>query len=195
MPKRTPPTVSLDAIWERLEAALKAAAPEVKKSLRKGTTDAKLSKLGQQIGAELPADLRSTLLLHDGQKDDGDGIIPEDFVEEWGGEFLLMPVAEIATAWAMWKELTDCGEFTGRVSNPGKGALAVWWSPGWIPFATDGGGDYLCVDVTPAKGGTVGQVIHLKHDGGDRPVLSKSLAKYLLKLCRHWEESGEADDE
>jgi cell wall assembly regulator SMI1 len=195
MPKRTPPAAPIHEVWDRLEAAVRTAAPDVLKSLRKGTAEAKVAKAEQKIGAELPADLRATLLRHDGQKDDADGLIPEDFVEEWSGEFLLMPAAEIASDWAMWQKLTASGEFADAETTPGKGVQPGWWNAGWVPFATDGGGDYLCVDSAPAKGGVVGQVILMKHDGGGRPVLARSLAAFLLTVCTHYEEHAEEDEE
>lgn len=186
-----PKPASIDDVWDRLEAALKAAAPDVRKSLKKGAAEAKLTKLEATLGVTLPADLRFTLLRHDGQKDGADGLFPEDHIEDMSGEFLLMSVAEIESEWKMWKELNDGGEFAGSTTTPDKGVRAGWWNPGWVPFATDGGGDSLCVDATPAKGGTAGQVIHMRHDSGDRPRLAKSLAELLAKLCDHYEQEGE----
>ncbi len=183
------PAGTIDDVWNRLEKALKAAAPEVRKSLKKGTTEAKLTKLEQKLGVTLPSDLRASLLRHDGQKEDGDGLFPEDFVGDMSGEFVLMSTAEIESEWRMWRGLNDGGEFTGSKTTPGKGVRAGWWNPGWIPFATDGGGDSLCVDTTPAKGGTAGQVIHMRHDSGDRPRPAKSLADLLANLCDHYEQS------
>jgi cell wall assembly regulator SMI1 len=134
----------IDEIWDRLEAALKAAAPDIRKSLKKKTTEAKLTKLEKKLGVTLPADLRASLLRHDGQKDEADGLFPEDYIDDMAGEFLLLSTAEIESDWKMWQELTDGGEFAGNTTTPGKGVLGGWWNRGWVPFATDGGGDYLC---------------------------------------------------
>ena len=192
-PKATKPkpTGTIGEVWDRLEKALKTAAPDVKRSLKKGTTGAKLKAMEKKLGVLLPADLRVTLLRHDGQKDGADGLFPEDYIEDMSGEFLLMSVAEIESEWWMWKELADGGEFAGDTTAPDKGVRSGWWNPGWVPFASDGGGDSLCADTTPAKGGTAGQVIHMRHDSGDRPRLARSLAELLAKLCDHHEESDE----
>lgn len=188
--KPKPTTASIDDVWDRLENALKAAAPDVRKSLKKGTTEAKLTKLEQKLGVTLPANLRATLLRHDGQKEDGDGdLIPECFVDDWSGSFLLMSVAEIDQHWEEYREAVEAGDFTTNRTTPDKGVRAGWWNTGWIPFATDTGGALLCVDTDPAKGGTVGQVIHMRHDSGDRPRVAKSLAELLANLCDHYEQS------
>lgn len=189
--KPKPTTATAGDVWDRLEKALKAAAPDVKKSLKKGAAEAKLTKLEATLGVTLPADLRFTLLRHDGQTDGSDCLFPEDFAGDMSGGFLLMSVAEIESEWKMWKELNDGGEFAGNTTAPDKGVRKGWWNPGWVPFATDGGGDSLCVDLTPAKGGTAGQIIHMRHDSGDRPRLAKSLAELLAKLCDHYEQEGE----
>lgn len=185
------PVRTIDEVWDRLEKALKAAAPDVKKSLKKGATEAKITKLEQALGATLPAELRASLLRHDGQTDGVDGLFPEDHIEDMAGEFVLLSAAEMASAWRMWQELIAGGEFAGSKTTPGKGVRTSWWHPGWAPVATDGGGDYLCVDLAPAKGGTVGQVVHLKHDSGDRPRVAKSLADLLATLCKHYEAAND----
>jgi hypothetical protein len=55
-------------------------------------------------------------------------------------------------------------------------------SPGWIPFARDSAGNFLCVDVDPAQGGSIGQVIEVAYDDSRLRVLASSLADYLDTL-------------
>jgi len=61
-------------------------------------------------------------------------------------------------------------------------------------FASDGGGDSLCLDLAPAEGGTVGQVIAMSHETGDRPVLAKSFAEFLALLAQRLEDAEEEED-
>jgi cell wall assembly regulator SMI1 len=84
----------------------------------------------------------------------------------------------------MMKELHDIGEFAGRKPKPARGTQPVWWSPGWVPVADNGGGDYFCLDLAPGKGGVVGQVILFGHEGTDQRRVAKSLAAWLDKLAR-----------
>lgn len=62
-------------------------------------------------------------------------------------------------------------------SGPIKGD--EWWRLGWIPFCGDGGGDHLCVDLDPADGGTVGQVISMWHDMPNRDLTGTSLTDFI----------------
>jgi cell wall assembly regulator SMI1 len=84
----------------------------------------------------------------------------------------------------MMKELHDAGEFEGRKPKAAQGIQHVWWSPGWVQLADNGGGDYFCLDLAPAAGGVVGQVILFGHEGTDQRRVAKSLAEWLGELAR-----------
>jgi cell wall assembly regulator SMI1/ankyrin repeat protein len=185
--ERATKPAGLAAVWERLTKALGRAAPLVKKSLRKGTTDARLNALEAALGVTLPPDVRASYLLHDGQKDGADGLLPEGFAG-LDAEYVLLPVACIPAEWRPWQELHAGGEFAGQVGKPDAGVRADWWHPGWVPVASNGAGDAVCIDLAPAKGGSVGQVVWVGHESGDRPRLAGSLGELLAALAEHYEE-------
>ncbi|WP_156441033.1 SMI1/KNR4 family protein [Burkholderia sp. ABCPW 14] len=39
-----------------------------------------------------------------------------------------------------------------------------WYNLKWIPFTHDGSGIRLCLNLDPAEGGTLGQVVRIWHD-------------------------------
>lgn len=84
--------------WARLKAAPSAAA--FARSLKKGAREAALRNLEEELERPLPADLRASLLLHDGQ---GGGT---DDTRTWDGHWLLS-VKEISDA------LQDIGPGSG----------------------------------------------------------------------------------
>ncbi|WP_405674367.1 SMI1/KNR4 family protein [Streptomyces sp. NBC_01511] len=53
--------------------------------------------------------------------------------------------------------------------------------PGWIPFAENGGGDFLAVDMDPAEGGRPGQVIRIGRNHDDGPVHVADSVTALLR--------------
>jgi cell wall assembly regulator SMI1 len=55
-----------------------------------------------------------------------------------------------------------------------------WWSPSWIPFAMNGGGDLLCIDLSPDKKGIKGQVINFFNDQGPSETEYPSYFHWLL---------------
>jgi cell wall assembly regulator SMI1/ankyrin repeat protein len=185
-----PPDVG--TVWKRLEAALKAAAPEVKKSLNRPATQAQIEKLEARLGVKFPDEVRASYLRHDGQRDGQDGLLPEGFAE-LDEEFRLLPLAEILSEWEPWKELLDIGEFAGNTATPDDGVRADWWNPCWVPIASNGGGDSLCIDLAPDEGGTLGQVMLMSHEGGGRPRLARSFGHLLADLADHYEQGAEAE--
>jgi cell wall assembly regulator SMI1 len=66
----------------------------------------------------------------------------------------------------------------------------AWWHRGWVPFASNGGGDYWCIDLDPARGGTAGQVIAYSHESGERGLQSPSLRRWLFDLAGELESGG-----
>jgi cell wall assembly regulator SMI1 len=190
--------MAVNNAWERIEAWLAVHARVVRKSLRPSAREGELEKLQSKLGLGLPADFAESARRHDGQKSDAEhGLFPlSDDALGAMPSCRLLRLTEIRDAWAMMKELHDIGEFAGRKSEPARGVRHDWWHPGWVPIADNGGGDFLCLDLAPGKGGTAGQVIVFFHDLEDRPRLAKSVAAWLGALARGFE-SGKyvLDDE
>jgi cell wall assembly regulator SMI1 len=99
-----------------------------------------------------------------------------------------MPLTEAADAWKMMKGLVDGGNFDDGRAESDKGVQKKWWDVGWIPFASNGGGDHFCIDLDPGKGGTKGQVIHFRHDAERRTLLAPSLRAFLHDLANGLED-------
>lgn len=168
---------NLPGAWKRLEIT-----PSVRKSLKRGAREAKFAKLEKALGARLPADVRSSYLLHDGQKPKSDGLIPTGFAD-LDSPFCLLSLDDVLDQWESWKEWHDDGDFEGRSGVPDTGVRAAWWHPGWVPLAVDGAGDAVCIDLAPARGGKVGQVILFDHESDDRRRLALSWAEFLTRLA------------
>ncbi len=181
--------MGVSASWGRIETWLAANAPTIRKSLRPAAKDGSLEKLQGKLGAKLPTDFAESIRLHDGQKSDAEhGLFPvADDVLGPMPSCRLLPLTEIARAWAMMKELHDGGEFADRKSDPARGVRDDWWNPEWVPIADNGGGDYFCLDLAPGKSGKAGQVIVFFHDMKDRPRIAKSYASWLEELAQGFE--------
>lgn len=190
-PVASPPPALEDVgkLWKRIKKGLKAN-PSVKKSLRPGATREQLAASEAALGVALPPDLRASYLIHDGQKPEADGLFPEGFVD-LDSEFVLLTLDELVSQWKTWKELVDGGEFKKQKSQPDAGVRADWWKAKWVPFAWDGGGDSLCVDLAPTRGGTAGQVILHQHAAAGRSRKAANVQALLQMLAEHLEE-GEA---
>lgn len=64
------------------------------------------------------------------------------------------------------------GEETGVIQD-------LWWHEFWIPFAEDGGGNFLCIDMAPGPNGNLGQIIQVERDDGAFETEFKSFSEWL----------------
>lgn len=168
--------------WTKIERYLEEQRPGRYASLEPGATASQISALGKSVGRRIPKDLAGSMERHDGQRG-------EELWDLWQ----LLPASRIEQTWRVLSELTDDGEFDGYRTEHGSRVRKGWWRKGWIPFASDGCGDHLCVDLDPGPKGTKGQVIHFRHDDGRRTVEAKSFAVWLRRVARTLPSTGGDD--
>lgn len=159
--------------WERLEAWLKANNAALLADLNPPASDVDIQTLEQKLGMKLPADFVECLKVHDGQRGAADGLFSSSE---------LLSSQRILAEWLIWKDLLDGGDLDSNEVQPGAGIKPVWWSPKWIPFTYNGAGDHLCLDLDPASGGRIGQVITVWHDDGARKKKADSFAKWFTEF-------------
>src|SRR5262249_16279665 len=155
--------------------------PKLRAALNPGASPKDLALVEKTVGRELPEDFKEAYRIHNGQKGGGDLIPPLARGEEG---YFLMPTADIVREWKSWKKLVDGGEFEGKESAPDRGIQDAWWHPGWVPFASNGAGDSICLDLTPAPGGVAGQVITMNHESTKRELLAPSFAAWFTELTQ-----------
>ena len=83
----------------------------------------------------------------------------------------LLSLERIMREWKTWKALLDKGTFGANDhGEPAKGVQQKWWIPEWIPVTYDGSGNHHMLDLAPAKGGKLGQIVGFWHDAAERTV-------------------------
>ncbi|GAA5533967.1 SMI1/KNR4 family protein [Deinococcus aluminii] len=142
--------------------------PQLREDLRPGVRPAGLAEAERHLGQPLPPAVRDTYLACDGQLDVVPGVL---LGLRW------LPLDDVVREYATWLDLA--GEDTGLDSRPPGAVRPVTFSPGWLPFASDGGGNGLAVDLQPGPAGTAGQVITFGPDETTRLVLASSLPAFL----------------
>jgi cell wall assembly regulator SMI1 len=168
----TPGTVAES--WKLIKKWLKENAPGWK-ALQRGAAATKIADAEEQLGLRFPEELRESYALHNG----GGQIFPNllDI------SFYLMPLAEVVQDWKSQKQLLEGGDFDHGRARSARGIRKEWWNTGWVPFASNGGGDLFCIDLAPAPGGAVGQVISHNHETGEHGLLAPSLRSWLHELA------------
>lgn len=94
----------------------------------------------------------------------------------------LLSLDGIAEDWAAWRDALNQGLFDDahqNIDTEGDRVLQRWWHEGWIPIASDGAGNFDCVDINPGKNGVFGQVIDLDHETIERSVIASSISGWL----------------
>ncbi len=180
--------------WHRIETWLGEHAPAILDTLRPGVSAKSIDKLERTIGQPLPADVRESYLIHDGQDP---WIEEDDYIP--GVFFGLRPLSLLGDEGIEWCWLNrtasnpeDFDETDSEVrktfqSHPVGAIRHAWMRPGWIPLYWDCGRNFLGVDLDPGPTGTVGQIIPFGRDFGtgteDKYVLAPSWAHFLEDIA------------
>jgi cell wall assembly regulator SMI1 len=160
-------------LFEKLKSWLEENAPELLATLAKGASEQKIAALETTLGQKLPDDYREFLGLCNGQKKkSGFGFY----------EGKLLSIDDVTKNWSVWVRARDDGRLEGWKGKPEKGIRKDFWNPAWIPFTRDDGGNNLCLDMDPAKSGTVGQVITMWHDTEDRSIRFSGFTAWLENI-------------
>jgi cell wall assembly regulator SMI1 len=160
--------------WGRIETWLGSNASLLLDSLCPGATVSEIAELERALGVVLPDDVRESYGIHNGQSDDGPGLI-----DTW--EFLSLD--RILAEWRIWKDLLDSGTFAESRGKPVGPIRDDWWNPRWIPVTYSGSGDHHSIDLDPAPGGAAGQIITMWHDDADRRVIAANWSEWFERFA------------
>ena len=163
---------TINPVWKHLGPALRKASPAVSESLNNPVTEAQLDELRNTLGVVLPDSYLNFLRGHNGQNYDPQYML-------YGQEFLAH--YRVLQEWKVWHNLTSTGAFEGKTSDPRPGIKNDWYNVRWIPISYNGSGDHYCIDLDPAPGGTMGQIITMWHDAPERKILANSFQGWIEK--------------
>lgn len=137
-----------------------------------------IGRAEQAIGMPFHPSLHALLRFSNGMTDHAPSLIDA---------FKLMTVDEIVSAYLFLSGEFPDGENLEWDDHPpmraAKGVQAVWWCAKWIPFMQNGGGDYLCVDMDPARAGSIGQVVTYYHDETFRPKVANDIGQMFARVA------------
>ena len=172
------PQAIAEQVWWELEKRLIAAFPPLLAKLPAGATTAAIEQIERTFGHPLPPLVREVYRLHD-------GIGMPAFIQR--GEYKcsslshLLSLQEALDEWQSLTRALESGAFANtKIANVEGPVRPHWWNRRWLPISSNGAGDCYCIDMDPAPGGTVGQVVSFWHDDADRHVVAADIAEYLL---------------
>jgi len=147
--------------WLRIDAWLKANAPNVLRKLRPPASAAAIAKLEQLMKRQLPQGIADAYRAHDGATGENStvfGAIRAHRDIEWARYMWWLPLEE---AYARLKFMEDLGE----------------WPEGQFPFAEDAGGNLILVDLAS------GAVTAWDHEDWSRKALAKDFSLLMSNLA------------
>jgi len=168
----------LQQLWHELETFLKTNNPEQLDDLNPPASSAQIHELEKLLGVTLPDDFKTCLMRHDGQRGGAEWLFE-------GYEFLS--ARKIGLEWSALRRLLDRGDLDEPLGKPDPAVRNAWWDPHWIPFAANGAGDNLCLDLAPTREGNHGQVISYSHEFPRRSVKAPDFSAWFKafanRLC------------
>jgi len=180
-------------LWSDLKGWYQRHLPEATETLNQGAREDAVAKfdreLRQEVGEGFPHELRTVYLENDGQRR---GVICGMF---FGLEFLSLENASMH--WQGWRDLANDAESLSSLrldelgsSYPLGAIRSAYASAGWLPFAHDGGNNFLGIDLQPGPNGRVGQVINFGRDEEAKYVVAASFGKFLEWLATQHREGN-----
>lgn len=161
---------SMKKRWKRIKTWMRVNAPQLLESLNPGATKADFIALETAVGKKLPAAFKNFYTIHNGQQEGSDGLVDTDE---------LLSTVRMLQEWRTWKELIDAGTFNDMTGEPDPGVKPDWYNRYWIPITYDGAGNHYVMDLDPAEGGNVSQIVSVDHEDGRRKLLAPSFKVFI----------------
>ncbi|KAJ7581410.1 hypothetical protein C8J56DRAFT_866732 [Mycena floridula] len=188
----------LSSTWTRLRNWLAREYPELGDTLNYGILPQDLAQIESEFGFSLPAAVRESYLLVDGQEAESAAGCSEGLF--FG--LTLLPLEDVLEEWKFWRKVDEDPSTAGNPefqdamqSIPPGWVRRDYSQRGWIPLIGDKAGNYIGVDVNPGEKGAVGQVIVFGREFDSKVVLfngdgAAGWAKWLASFVEDLE-SGE----
>lgn len=163
--------------------------------LRPPAAESAITAAEREIGSRFPPELRELYLIADGQQLNGSSPVPLLF-----GDYGFVPLDEAVRDYRAWMSIYEDDEaafneiYDWTHARAGDPVYPDYWRPGWFPVAVDWGGNAYAIDMSPAPGGTYGQVILIGRDEDERRVLAPSLSAFFAKATELRPPIAERDD-
>ena len=168
----------VENLWSRLETWAGASAPEMSSDLNPGATADQIEALESELGLTLPDAFKASLAVHNGE-DDG---WPCKVFAELGA---YLSTSRIIEEWRQRQKFAE--EIEGdpdeliqmdiiTVDGPVQPKMFL---TSWVPFLDCNGDVFWAIDLAPADGGKVGQVIEVDWESCSWKVIADSFADFL----------------
>lgn len=176
-----------EGAWRAWTSYHRSNGFEIERFLNGPADPAALDGLERAIGFRLPDDLRALWSTADGQMDvfEIEDPAPGTVLSPVFGSYYLISAEQALEQYRLLRDIAEeypdrDAYITVRGDDP---VHCRSWHPGWLPISEDGGGNCYAVDLSPAEGGTYGQVILFGRNEDERRVLAPSITAWLAEAA------------
>ncbi len=165
------------ATWKRIDEWLRVNAPQVLKGLQPGANQEEIQRAEDFFGVKFPDDVKESYRIHNGQGEESYYLFPHL-------EFLSLEA--MIGMWQSWQEVGSEG-FEYAQEDIDEGVWKGWWHPKWIPLTYESNGACECLDLAPAPGGAVGQIILVEWQESTRGIVAPNFRAWLSEFATELE--------
>jgi cell wall assembly regulator SMI1 len=162
--------------WNRIEAWFQTNLPEVIADLNPPASEDAINHAEAELAITLPESFKALYRLHNGQQQQSFGVFfgqsflsLERMFERRGG---MLAILEHEPEFAIGEDMLN-------TSIPEKAIQLRHVDSGWIPFAENGGSEYLSLDFHPGECGHSGQIINFGRLMNNKLVIALDFAGFL----------------
>jgi molybdopterin molybdotransferase len=159
-------------LWKRIAKWYRRHAPPEALSLGRPATSKEIALVESILDVKFPRGVWESYRIHNGSND--------TWVFEYSGYYLSLK--DIVQSWAILLPLAENPEYRELRTSPQGPIKENVWNKRWIPVTGSGSGDHLCIDLDPASGGALGQVIEYSHEEGPKRCVANSFGEWLTKF-------------
>ncbi|KAK9473157.1 uncharacterized protein V1510DRAFT_106940 [Dipodascopsis tothii] len=221
----SPPAPPVSLSWRRINRWAEKNYPELYDQICDSAAESDILALERETECSLPADVRESLLIHDGQ---------ERGCQPCGLFFgvALLDTDEIVSEWAIWRDValkleaqqhqyyqqqfhrqqspssSSSGPSASRAASvsmstfgktqasvPENAIQNVYANTSWLPLAKDFVGNNIAIDMSPGPAGSWGQVILFGREFDCKYVIARSWAHFLAMFADDLEDGLWSIDE
>ena len=165
--------------WNTYKESLCVKMPFLRRTLREGASAEDIRAAEEEIALSFPDELKDLYLSNDGDNNEAlCGMI-------LGFHFLSLD--SLLSEWRSMKKIAENADinYGSRFSSTPEGCIRKCYADTkWIPICSDGGGNFIGLDLNPDVNGTVGQIINFGRDEYHKTVLAESLDAFFVRLTR-----------
>lgn len=164
-------------IKELLEQLEQQEKIPLQQGLNAGAEKEDIAEAESLLEVSIPDEVKDLYYTHNGETADSPGVF-------FGIEF--MPLEEVIDEIEFNKEESDAEEFLeyGPNIEPEGAIKSRVYHDKWMPIGSDGGGNFLAVDLDPGENGKFGQIINYGSDEETFYVIAESLSDLLAFIVK-----------